>query len=225
MKQLIFFILFAYLDSFGQKTLNGNFCFYSDFSGFCINFNSDSTFTYDSWHCIGGYKGQGKFEIIKDSLLLHFISADTVETQYFINPGKINNEYTLLALRKPQVTINLKVYNKVSKDLLPSAQITFLDSTELNDKIILTDSTGNAKVRLNKEKKEVEMIVKFFGFKSLVTKINTNESIDITIQLAPVIYPFEVPNKTVWRYKVLAAKKNRMTLKGDYDPFKLFRKK
>jgi hypothetical protein len=119
----------------------------------------------------------------------------------------------------------LKVYNKVSKDLLPSAQITFLDSTELNDKIILTDSTGNAKVRLNKEKKEVEMIVKFFGFKSLVTKINTNESIDITIQLAPVIYPFEVPNKTVWRYKVLAAKKNRMTLKGDYDPFKLFRKK
>jgi len=207
-KILIILISILPIITFGQKALEGKYCSPQDYIGFCIEFNNDSTFIYNSWTCLSNDVGTGKYKINSRQLILKFDSTEN----FIANRHEIEN---IKCQSRDSINLIFKVYDSSDSIKLPFANIVFSQNKFINyaDSIDFgkaTDTLGIAEFKLLKQSIDKWVTVTYVGFKDYSFKINLMNCHNVEIYMNPYNF-WEIENET-FTYDIKKINKNKIVI-------------
>lgn len=110
--------------SFSQTKIEGTFSAQDSWNWYSMTFYSDSLFTNSTWSCGGGGVSKGVYKIINKTLVLKYISNDTLKTysKEKINCDSLHKNHfnkTQFSYKKNDVWI-YKIKKNTSKKIILS---------------------------------------------------------------------------------------------------------
>lgn len=203
----ILFILFSFA-TFGQTKFKGTFCSPADFTGYCLTFQDDSLFVYQSWGCTGDEHGKGTYKIINDSLILNFLGTDTLKEQIKIKEKKSD--------KSDSITITFLVLDMESDQPIEDAEIHYynLDNETF---VYYTDAKGKVAIELKRPSKEIGIKVQNLFNNPVNFHLKPDSCEEITINMTSNFHKI-IANGTKWEYKIIKSSANNLTLcRNNFD--------
>lgn len=182
---------------FGQEKLHGKFYYSTGFVGESIQFHKNNRFNYSAWGCTGGAKGEGKYQLTNDELVLFF---DTINQQeIFIEKAEETIEDSIL--------IKIQVLDE-NKQTLPFVNIE-IQGVNIGSS---TDFEGIAYLKVPKSIQQDSLKITYIGYFPFSFPLKLNQNYEIKVIMKDDVLTQNI-NGAIYRYKFHRKNKKSFTLR------------
>jgi len=202
MKVYLILIFLFPIQLIAQIDLIGKFCSPPSMAVQCITFHADSTFEEQFHGCLISPSNIGTFRKKENYLELTFDDHDTSKSSF--TTEQINSN----AHSKDSVDLFFKIIDANSFESLPFVTLTVLAK---NNSYYTSDFDGNINLRVRTKDQQIPMKITYVGFQPFFFNVEPNTSKSLRIGLKNHLN--KIPNGTVWKYRIVKDKSNRLTLK------------
>lgn len=186
---------------FGQEKLHGKFYYSTGFVGESIQFHKNNRFNYSAWSCTGGAKGEGKYQLTNNRLVLFFDSISEQENKntFFIEKAEQTIEDSIL--------IEVQVYDK-NEEKLPFINI------ELKRLGIgsYADFGGRVYLKIPQSTQQDSLMVHSLGCNPLFIPLKLNQNYKIKTIMQGDCFTQNISG-AIYRYKFHRKNKKSFTLR------------